>query len=177
MISAVNSNWRRRLGVTAAFALIGALTFFVAVARPDAGNPILGTIKATIVAETANTVTIQVRGEWNWLSHDGDCNYDRAATGGGILWGDRNGADWTRSVTTAARTNNVVTLTTPAHSFKVGDRINVGGLTGAGAALNVGPFTITAVSGTTIKYTLAGPNVASGNYGGNGKVGDLDVFN
>ena len=31
-------------------------------------------------------VTVYVRGQWTWLSHKSDCNFDRAATGVGIIW-------------------------------------------------------------------------------------------
>jgi len=69
-------------------ALAAGLTFLVAGALADAGNPILGTIKGTAVNNGNGTVTIYVRGQWNWLSHNNDCNFDRAATGVGIIWGD-----------------------------------------------------------------------------------------
>jgi uncharacterized repeat protein (TIGR01451 family) len=78
---------RRNLWVVAA-ALAGGLIFFVAGALADAGNPILGTIKGTAVNNGNGTITIYVRGQYNWLSHNTDCNFDRAATGVGIIWGD-----------------------------------------------------------------------------------------
>src|SRR5690242_4025960 len=112
MISKLNHSWRRRSLAVAALAITAGLTFLVGAALPDAGNPILGTIRASVVGQTATTVTISVQGEWNWLSHNGDCNYDRAATGAGILWGDRNGADYTRTIGSIARNGNVVTVTT-----------------------------------------------------------------
>jgi len=182
MISKLNHSWRRRFAAGAALVITAALTFLVAAARPDAGNPILGTIKANIVASTATTVTIQVKGEWNWLSHDSDCNYDRAATGAGLAWGDRNGADSTRGVTSIVRSNGTVTITVPAFTAtqapNVGDRIMIAGLTGAGAALNTTtPVVLTSATTTTLKYAQAGANIAAGSYGGAGKVMDIDIFN
>src|SRR5215208_3003762 len=168
---AIQLSWRRRFAAGVALVGIAALTFFVSAARPDAGNPILATIKATIVGETATTVTVSVRGEWNWLSHNGDCNYDRAATGAGIMWGDRNGADYKRTITSIVRNSNTVTVTIPAHTWKVGERVTVAGVTNS--SFNGGPFTITAVSGTTIKYAQTGPNATSSG----GTASDVDVFN
>src|SRR5437667_4438180 len=57
-------------------------------AYADAGNPILGTIHGSIQPNADGTVTVFVRGEWNWLSHNSDCNFDRAATGVGMIWND-----------------------------------------------------------------------------------------
>jgi hypothetical protein len=81
------SRRRRNLWVAAA-ALAGGLIFFVAGALADAGNPILGTIKGTAINNGDGTVTIYVRGQWNWLTHNGDCNKDRNGTGVGIIWDD-----------------------------------------------------------------------------------------
>jgi len=78
---------RRNLAV-AVLTLVGALTLFVAGALADAGNPITGTIKASAVDNGNGTVTIYVRGQWNWLSHGSDCNFDRAGAGVGIIWND-----------------------------------------------------------------------------------------
>ncbi len=57
-------------------------------ASADAGNPILGTIHGSLQPNADGTVTVFVRGEWNWLSHNSDCNFDRAATGVGMIWND-----------------------------------------------------------------------------------------
>src|SRR3989454_3651270 len=57
-------------------------------ASADAGNPILATIHGSIQPNADGTVTVFVRGEWNWLSHNSDCNFDRAATGVGMIWND-----------------------------------------------------------------------------------------
>ena len=43
------------------------MVFMVSGAFADAGNPILGTIKASAVDNGNGTVTIFVRGQWNWL--------------------------------------------------------------------------------------------------------------
>src|ERR1043165_2023926 len=79
---------RRRNLTTSVVALAAELTFLVAGALADAGNPILGTIRGTAVNNGNGTITIYVRGQWNWLSHNSDCNFNRAATGVGIIWGD-----------------------------------------------------------------------------------------
>jgi hypothetical protein len=68
--------------------------FWVVGAFADAGNPVLGTIKGDIVDTSGNPndadtrVTVYVRGQWNWLSHNKDCNVDRNGTGVGIIWND-----------------------------------------------------------------------------------------
>src|ERR1051326_1211274 len=79
---------RRRYLATVVLALLGALTFSVAGAFADAGNPIKGTIKANAVDNGNGTTTVYVRGQWNWLSHTTNCNFDRAATGAGLIWND-----------------------------------------------------------------------------------------
>ena len=81
-------NWRRRSLVALALAIVSSLTLIVSGALADAGNPLLGTIKATAVDNHDGTVTVYVRGQWNWLSHNSDCNFDRAAEGVGIIWND-----------------------------------------------------------------------------------------
>ena len=45
------------------------MTLMVSGALADAGNPIPGTIKATAVDNHDGTVTVYVRGQYNWLSH------------------------------------------------------------------------------------------------------------
>ena len=57
-------------------------------ALADAGNPIIGTTKGDLVQNPDGTVTVYVRGQWNWLSHNSDCNFDRAATGLAMIWND-----------------------------------------------------------------------------------------
>lgn len=87
----VNSlTWRRRV-FTAAFLTLACALVFAAGAFADAGNPIKGTINAQATDNGDGTVTISVRGQWNWMSHGSDCNFDRAATGAAIAWSDRNG--------------------------------------------------------------------------------------
>jgi hypothetical protein len=78
---------RSRLALAGVVCAVAMLTW-VAGALADAGNPILGTIKASLHDNGDGTVTIFVRGQWNWLSHNNDCNFDRAATGVGIIWND-----------------------------------------------------------------------------------------
>jgi hypothetical protein len=77
-----------RYAVAAVLAITLSLVVLGVDALADAGNPILGTIKGTAVDNGNGTVTISVKGEWNWLSHNSDCNFDRAATGVGIVWND-----------------------------------------------------------------------------------------
>src|SRR5438093_3419564 len=81
------SRGRRNL-VVAVAALVGGLTLLVAGALADAGNPILGRIKASAVDNGDGTVTIFVRGQWNWISHGSDCNTDRNGAGVGLIWND-----------------------------------------------------------------------------------------
>ena len=78
----------RRVFSVALLSLVGALVFMVSGAFADAGNPILGTIKASAVDNGNGTITIYVRGQWNWLTHKSDCNFDRAGAGVGIIWND-----------------------------------------------------------------------------------------
>src|SRR4051794_26120422 len=106
-----------RRGTAGLLALVGALTFMVAGAFGDAGNPIPNTILARTHDNGNGTITVNVKGEWNCLSHSADCNYDRAATGAAVLWGDRNGADYARTITTAARATTTVTLTVPTQAW------------------------------------------------------------
>ena len=81
-------SWRGRLDGSRLLVFSAAMLAFVANAFADAGNPIAGTIKATAVDNGNGTLTISVKGEWNWLSHNADCNDDRAGTGVGIVWND-----------------------------------------------------------------------------------------
>jgi hypothetical protein len=176
MRNASKSGWRRRYSIVAALALSATFAFYVASALGDAGNPILGTITGTVVpdnpSDPAGGVTVYVRGQWNWLTHTSDCNFDRAGTGVGIVWNDPNGADRTRTIGTATRSGTTVTITTTtAQTFDVGDHITVSGVVG-GTGYNGGPFEVTARSNTSLKYTSAGSGSGSG-----GTVTDLDVYN
>jgi len=80
--------WLSRLAYTVAVVSTLGLALSAAGALGDAGNPILGTITGSAVDNGNGTVTISVRGQWNWLSHASDCNADRAGTGVGIIWND-----------------------------------------------------------------------------------------
>ena len=64
-------------------------------ALADAGNPIVGSTKADVVQNPNGTVTVYVRGQWNWLSHNGDCNTERAATGLAMIWNDPTESGYT----------------------------------------------------------------------------------
>jgi hypothetical protein len=92
----------RSLLVIAAVA-IGALIWVVG-AFADAGNPIVGTIKGSLVKNTDGTVTVYVRGQWNWLTHGSDCNVDRAGAGAAFIWNDPNEPGYPISGTTASGT-------------------------------------------------------------------------
>jgi uncharacterized repeat protein (TIGR01451 family) len=79
---------RRRRLTAILLTFAGAAIFSVANAYADAGNPITGTIRYTAIDNGNGTITIYVRGQWNWLSHNSDCNFDRAGTGVGVIWND-----------------------------------------------------------------------------------------
>jgi hypothetical protein len=81
---------RRYLGASLVglLAAIGLMVWVVSTALADAGNPILGSITGSLTDNHDGTVTISVRGQWNWLSHNSDCNLDRAGAGVGIVWND-----------------------------------------------------------------------------------------
>src|SRR5215212_2886708 len=106
-------SWRRRCATTALVMIAGSLVF-AAGALADAGNPILNTITASSV-DNGDTVTITVKGQWNWQSHGSDCNFDRAATGAAIAWSDKNG----RLVGTNEVQRITLTGTTAGASFTV----------------------------------------------------------
>jgi uncharacterized repeat protein (TIGR01451 family) len=97
MKRATGFSWRRRSLVALFLAFVGAAVFSVANAFADAGNPILGTIRFKATDNGNGTVTIYVRGQWNWLSHNSDCNFDRAGTGVGIIWNDSTEPGYTVS--------------------------------------------------------------------------------
>jgi uncharacterized repeat protein (TIGR01451 family) len=89
---------RRRRNLTAILlAFAGAAIFSVANAYADAGNPITGTIRYTATDNGNGTITIYERGQWNWLSHNSDCNFDRAGTGVGVIWNDTTEPGYTVS--------------------------------------------------------------------------------
>jgi len=110
--------------VTAMVASLLALGLFNQSASADAGNPILGTIKGTIVDTSGNSadadtrVTVYVHGQWNWLSHGSDCNTDRAGAGVGIIWNDPTEPGF-------AVTNGVITAGVGVASLRAGDTDNV----------------------------------------------------
>jgi uncharacterized repeat protein (TIGR01451 family) len=108
---------RRRYLTAAVVALLGALTFSVAGALADAGNPILGTIKANAIDNGNGTVSVYVRGQWNWLSHNSDCNFDRAAAGVGIVWNDTTEPGYTVS-------KNGISADIGISSLRAGDAVN-----------------------------------------------------
>ncbi|MDQ1425131.1 MAG: large repetitive protein, partial [Acidimicrobiaceae bacterium] len=109
---------RRRFLTATVLALVGALTFSVAGALADAGNPISGTIKANAVDNGNNTITVYVRGQWNWLSHTTDCNFDRAATGVGIVWNDSTEPGYTVA-------KNGISADIGVSSLRNGDAVNL----------------------------------------------------
>src|SRR5438876_1720535 len=86
-------------------------------AYADAGNPILGTIHGSIQPNADGTVTVFVRGEWNWLSHNSDCNFDRAGTGVGIIWNDPTEPGYTV-------TKGAISAGVGISSLRPGDAVN-----------------------------------------------------
>src|SRR5439155_21767756 len=90
---------RRRAALFAGGALLvtGAVWSAPGTTRADAGNPILSTIHGSLQPNPDGTVTVFVRGQWNWLSHNSDCNFDRAGTGVGIIWNDTTEPGYTVS--------------------------------------------------------------------------------
>src|SRR5436189_4971902 len=91
---------RRLVALLAGSAMLLTLAVLPApgTAYEDAGNPILGTIHGSLQPNPDGTVTVLVRGQWNWLPHNSDCHFDPAATRSGMI---RN-----------ALTEPVVTVTT-----------------------------------------------------------------
>jgi hypothetical protein len=77
---------------------LGALAAFgVVTAFGDAGNPIPGEAingtkgtTGTLVKNADGSWTVYVKGQWNWLSHNSDCNVDRAGAGLAMIWNDPN---------------------------------------------------------------------------------------
>jgi len=56
-------NWRMRTTLVATLAVASALMLTAASAFADAGNPILGSIKASTVDNGNGTLTVYVRGQ------------------------------------------------------------------------------------------------------------------
>jgi hypothetical protein len=177
----IKLGWRRRLAAAVALGLVTVCAFFVAGAFGDAGNPILGTIQGTLVTNPDGTVTVYVRGQWNWYSHNSDCNTDRAGAGVGIIWNDPTEPGYTVSGKTppniaiagspngATESGSTVTLAAKnAGGFStlaVGNTIKVGGVKPAGYN---GTFAVTAIGsgGDTLQYTDSVTGLANGG-GGN----------
>src|SRR5437667_12239019 len=81
---------RRRAALFAGGALLvtGAVWSAPGTTRADAGNPILSTIHGSLQPNPDGTVTVFVRGQWNWPSPNSDRNFDRAAPGRAITGHD-----------------------------------------------------------------------------------------
>ena len=143
--------WRRSWLTTAVVALTGALVFGVGEAFADAGNPILGTIKATSSTDgddgddqRQGRVELALPRRRLQLRPRGDRCRDRV--------GRSRTARTTRARSPrAVRNNNVVTVTIAAHDVEASATRSPSPVVDE-RAFNGGPFTITAVSGTTIKY-------------------------
>jgi hypothetical protein len=78
----------RLLGISSLLALGALLVLGASSAPADAGNPIIGTTQGDLVQNPDGTATVYVRGQWNWLSHKSDCNFNRAANGLAMIWND-----------------------------------------------------------------------------------------
>src|SRR5207237_7160489 len=72
----------------AASVLTATVGVLAAPAGADASNPIVGSSSGEQVTNPDGTGTVFVRGEWNWFTHNTDCNFDRPAAGVGIVWND-----------------------------------------------------------------------------------------
>jgi hypothetical protein len=68
--------------------IVSFLVLSPIVANADASNPILGSIRGTVRDNPNGTATVFVRGQWNWLTHDTNCNFDRAGAGVAVAWND-----------------------------------------------------------------------------------------
>src|SRR4051794_8435853 len=108
-------SWRMLVAVVMVFA---ASAFGAASAMADAPNPINGTITGEAVINPGGSVTVYVRGEWNWLSHKSDCNQDRAGAGLGVVWNDPSEPGYTLS-------KNGITASVGVSSLRPGDTANV----------------------------------------------------
>ena len=158
--------WQHRYFTGVGLVLTVVAAVLVAGAFADSGNPVLNTIKASVVDNGNGTVTISVKGEWNWLTHDGDCNVNRSGTGIGVIWNDPTEPGWTVSEAAsnsvnllaspngASESGSTVTLTgnggNPWNGYLVGQGITVSGV---GVAGYNGNFTVASVSGTHLTYT------------------------
>jgi len=80
----------------------------------------------------------------------------------------------TRTVTNAALASNVATLTIGTHPMTVGSRVVVAALPSPFASLN-GTYTITAITGTTVSYALAGANITSASVAAGTATGGADL--
>ena len=98
-----------RLGVSILLVLGALLALGASSALADAGNPINGTTKGDLVQNPDGTVTAYVRGEWNWLSHGSDCNFDRAGTGLAMVWNDPTETGYTLTGKTVSAQVGVAT--------------------------------------------------------------------
>src|ERR1041385_8076166 len=81
---------RRRLTFFAAAAAIAVLAGTALADAPDVKiAPVQSpAITATAVTNADGTVTVTVRGGWNWEHNNADCNLDRAGAGVAIDWFD-----------------------------------------------------------------------------------------
>jgi len=69
--------------------IAGLVVFSTGRAQADAGNPIVGSTFGEAVTDPSNgSVTVFIKGQWNWQTHTTDCNFDRAGAGAGIVWND-----------------------------------------------------------------------------------------
>jgi hypothetical protein len=109
-------SWRGRLAAVL-LTLAGAAIFSVAGALADAGNPITSTIRASAIDNGNGTITVYVRGQYNGLSHNSDCNFDRAATGVGVIWNDPTEPGYTVS-------KGAISAAVGISSLRAGDTLN-----------------------------------------------------
>jgi uncharacterized repeat protein (TIGR01451 family) len=110
-------SWAQRALISVLLMFTATALVFASTASADAGNPIGGTIKAKAVDNGDGTVTIGVKGEWNWLTHSTDCNVDRAGTGVAIVWNDPTEPGWTLS-------KDGITVGLGVKTLRAGDTVN-----------------------------------------------------
>jgi hypothetical protein len=108
---------RGRRRVVALAVLVGCLTWGATQALADAGNPIVGATTGTLSHNADGSWTAYVKGQWNWLSHKTDCNFDRAGAGLAVIWNDPNEPGYTIS-------NNGVTANVGVAQKLNGDTYN-----------------------------------------------------
>jgi hypothetical protein len=75
----------------ARFGSVVALTLLASAnVSADTPDPIPAATKVEAVFNSDSSLTVTVRGKWQWTTHHSDCNDDRFAAGWAVDWGDRD---------------------------------------------------------------------------------------